>query len=1183
VSAENKLALCERACHIAAVTWTALRVLLPVLLLSAACGQAQNAGLREPVHPRRNGEEFPATVTKRVRFTILETTRGEPCFDELELYGPDAPDENLALSSRGTVARVSGSLPGFRIHALEHLNDGSYGNGRSWIGDTPGSGWVELELPAPAAISRVVWSRDREGKFTDRLTLKYRIEAAGADGLWRQVASSDDRAPLDLMLGENPVFANSLRRIAPAATDLAGSDRAAAREYLLETWQTSRGLPSNTVTALLAARDGWLWIGTTNGVAVFDGVRFRVFGETGGLPALGVTCLLQDSHGSVWAGTQGGGAARWNGVRFEPLAVNTGTAANTVLALAEDAAGSIWAGTPGGLRELSGGSFVIRSTEPVPRMAVSGGGLWLISHSTLRKWNGSVLEPMPAQFDLSTFSSLSALTAGPDGALWFGGANGVLGRLAENVVSSFGEGDAVLASTAWELLAAGNGDVWVGTSGSGIGRLRAGKLLPLTTDDGLPANSVLALCEDREGNIWTGTSGGGLTRISPRRVQAVSTRDGLSHNAIMALAQDRDGTVWIGTNGGGLNRLSGDHPAPYVPSYVLENKSLASLLPAADGALWVGADSGLFRVQGGKLDYFSHLEGMSVRQVTALQEAPGGALWVGTLESGAVLFDGEKAAVPRGLEPLSGQPVTTILTDALGAQWFGTAGHGVARLAGETLTRWTRAGGLASDFVRTLRTDSTGAVWAGTSGGLTRWKDGTLYSFTAAHGLPDVFISQILDDTAGHLWLGTNKGVLRVALASLDAVAAGRASRLEVFALGTGDGLPSLECTGGYHPAGLRLQDGRLCFGTVAGLAIVDPQRFLTPGEAPPVVIEEVSAGSSAMSFEGSSPFTLPRDAGNLEIHFTALHFTAPERVRFRYRMKGLESLWNEAGSARSARYAHLPAGDFAFSVIASADGLTWSPPAEIKLTVPVAWWRSPQVVIPSILAALALVATAVRFFTRRRMQRRVRALEQQFALERERTRIARDIHDDLGANLTQIGLLSALGQQQRDPLVAAQHFQNIAGTATELVQSLDAIVWAVNPRHDTLESLARYLTRFAGDFCSQSGVRLRLDVPPQLPDAALSSELRHNVFLAAKEALHNALRHARAQELHLRITATAAQFTVSLADDGCGFTPGSAEEGDGLTNMRQRLADCGGTCEISTAAGRGTTIHFTLPLPASP
>lgn len=1154
------------------------------LLIAGAFAQ-EGAARREPVHPRRNVEEFAPVEAKFLRFSVLKTTRGEPCLDELEVYGPDAPARNLALAENGTLARASGTLLEYRIHALRHLNDGIYGNGHSWISDTPGAGWVELEFPAAIRINRVVWSRDREGKFTDRLATEYRIETATEPGAWQLATSSADRTPLVALPDENPAYLGSIARISPSATDPPGSARPAAREYLLETWQTSRGLPANTVTSLLQTRDGWLWIGTTNGLARFDGVRFTAFGESDGLPSLSVSCLLEDRAGTLWVGTEGGGLARWDGGRFHAIPTGDGRSANTVLSLAENSDGALLIGTLAGLLDYRAGQLSRRSDALISRIAADKESVWIIQGNQVGRWDGQAILPAPSERDPALFSSVSALAVGPDGAMWFGGANGYVGKLADDAVTTFGVGHVVLTSSTWELLPTRAGDVWIGTSASGVGRLRGEALLHITTDDGLPANSVRAMCEDREGNVWIGTAGGGLTRLRARRVETLSTRDGLSHNGIMALAEDDAGTVWIGTNGGGLNRWRAGKVEPHAPSYVLENQIISALAAAPDGSLWLGTfGGGLFHIVDGKVARLGAEEGLPGRSVAALCGDAAGGLWIGTLDGGPAYLSDEKITRPPGVEALASDSITTLLADRAGRIWFGSAGQGLARLDGGKLTRWTRAEGLASQFIRTLHEDSAGTIWIGTSGGITRWKDGALFTFTPAHGLPDAVISQILDDRAGHLWLGTNGGILRVPLSSLDAVASASTATLDVLALNAGDGLPSLECTGGYHPAGLRLTDGRLCFGTVAGVAVLDPKNFETPSPTPPVVIEEIALGAAAPVAPGNETRIVPADAGRVEFRFTALSFAAPERVRFRYRMAGLESTWLDAGATRAASYTHLPAGDFRFEVIASADGGAWGESgAAVALRVLAPWWREPWAYAAGALLAIGGVAGVVRFFTRRRMQRKMRALEQEFTLERERSRIARDIHDDLGANLTQIGLLSATGREKRDqPRVVDEQFAAISSTTDELIQSLDTIVWAVNPRHDTLESLARYITRFAGDFCAHSQTRLRLDVPPQLPEVTLSSEVRHNLFLAAKESLNNALRHAAATEIRIRIAAQPDHFSLTIEDDGRGFTPLPDDDGNGLRNMQRRLTDCGGTCEISSAAGRGTTVYFKIPLPLS-
>ena len=1173
-----------------------------LLLLSAAAlafclpsGAEESPRLRPAVHPRRNVEEFPPVEARFVRMTILRTARlVEPCLDEFEIYGPDAPGENLALAEEGTRTRASGTLEAYRIHALKHVNDGLYGNARSWICDTVRDGWVELELPAPARIDRIVWSRDRQGKFIDRLPVDYRIEVALEPGEWHLVASSSGRTPLSAVASTNPGLPydldNSLRYSPWGLTAPAGEapdpPRAAGREYVISTWNTTHGLPSNTVTALSQTRDAWLWVGTSNGLARFDGVHFTAYGENDGLPSLSVGALCNDALGGLWVGTLGGGLARWDGRRFRPVATGASAEARIVVSLAADADGTVWAATLDGLFECRGDAVVRHmGGQQIPDVACNRtqAGAWFypLGDGLCHIADGKITKIDPT-LERSLCSSLVALAAGQAGEVWFGGANRYVGRFADGEAMAFAE-TAALTSTVWEILPALCGDVWLGTSASGLLRLRDGAILSITTEDGLPSNGTPALCEDAEGNLWAGTTGGGLARLSPRRVDALTPGDGLSHRAVIALAEDADGAVWIGTNGGGLNRWHDGRVEPVSPSYVLENETIAALVPAAvadGGGLWIStAFSGLARLTGDGIEFVSTFGGNPGHAIGAFAADGAGGLWVGTQQGVFHFRDGE-AAIPAGLEALANREITALMLDDSGALWIGTRGDGVARWAGSgNLRRWTPADGLPSAFIRTLQLDDGGTLWAGTNDGLCRWRGGTIDTFTSANGLPNSAVSQILDDGVGHLWLGTNRGVLRVARSSLDDVAAGRARLLEVLALDTADGLPSLECT-----TGLRRRDGRLCFGTSAGLAVIDPARF-APLPSAPIIIESVAVGEAAPRVPGTGPVVAEAGAGRVEIRFTAPSHTAPQRVRFRWRLEGLDTAWSEASADRVVSYRHLPPGEYRFRVAASREGGPWSEPgASIALLVPTPWWRSPWSAVAGLIAGAGLVAGVSRILVQRRMKRRLRRVEQAFAIESERSRIARDIHDTLGANLTQITIHSATGRTDCDkPETVTKHFDAISATAGDLVQSLDRIVWAVNPAHDTLESLARYLMRFAAEFCAASPVRLRLDVPGELPGIALRSEVRHNILLAAREALNNTIRHAGAAKVSLRLAVSHSVLRIDIEDDGRGFDPANADTGNGLANMRRRLDHCGGTCRVESKLGEGTSVVFSFPVSTEP
>lgn len=1139
------------------------RILALLLIASRASGAtpletgepADASALREPVHPRRNVENFAPAEARFVRFTIDQSIGGQPGIDELEIYGPEQPERNLALAENGVRLSASGTLPDYPIHVLRHLNDGVYGNSHSWIANS-NSAWVELEFPQPIRIHRIVWGRDRLGKFADRLASVYRFDVALDRGQWKTVATSADRKPIETAgLPFHPFRVNDLMQTTGELPPPAGP---ASREYLLETWRRAQGLPTNSVTAIAQTPDRWLWVGTAAGLVRFDGMQFTA-PEDATLQSARITCLHVDREGALWVGTAGAGLFRRKMGGF--TAVREGFPELTVLTLGENVGGQVWAGTTGGLYAFHGGTFQRRSRERVARIArdETSDGIWFLRGQQLMRWvAGEVTAPDPV-LEPSRFSSLAALAVAPDGALWFGGGNEYCARYQDGTVTTFAEGHPLFSTPLWVILPAAGGDVWLGTTGSGLARLRDREVLAFRADDGLTSNSIAALCQDSEGNIWVGGNDG-LTRVSPRRCTAVTINDGLSHSVVTSLAEDHAGRVWVGTNGGGINHWHQGRALPFAPTYVLDNEIIAALLPGPENAMWAGTmRSGLVLMRQGQTKFFTKAHGLPENSVTALCEDGAGGWWIGTPSSGVAHYQQGAIVVPPTVAALQRERITAIVVEKTGAVWFGLD-SGVARLQSGTLTRLSTTEGLAGLSVYTLRIDDAGTLWAGTNRGLSRWRDGRFESFSSIHGLPSAEVLQILASGA-HLWLGTNRGIVRVPLRSFESVTAGQTSRLEVLPLDKSHGLPSLECTVGFHPAGLRLRDGRLCFGTVGGLAVVDPANFATPWGPPPVFIER-AAGVD--------------DSRGASFRFTALAYAAPQRLRFSYRLEGLENDFHDAGPERTADYAFLPPGAYRFQVRASLDGgpagLT-----EVAFEIPTPWWRTSWALAGALLAGVAAVALSVRFITRRRLKRRLRVLEQKLALERERTRIARDIHDQLGANLTHIALLSA-GEHEALPAGERERFRAIAASSNELVQAVDAIVWAVNPRQGNLESLARYLSRFADDFLSAAAVRLRLDVPLELPEVQLSPELRHNVFLAAREVLNNSVRHAKATEVQVGLQAANGHFTIFIADNGCGFEPSSAPQGDGLDNIRRRLEECGGTCAIDSAPGRGTTVTFRIP-----
>lgn len=396
----------------------------------------------------------------------------------------------------------------------------------------------------------------------------------------------------------------------------------------------------------------------------------------------------------------------------------------------------------------------------------------------------------------------------------------------------------------------------------------------------------------------------------------------------------------------------------------------------------------------------------------------------------------------------------------------------------------------------------------------------------------------------------------------------GRVPKVVGTSYGTWDGLETSECSGGCQPSSCRTADGRLWFPTRKGLACLSPVTLQTNLPPPPVVIEQVLADGVALVERSDQTVSAPpRPPGNLvpaslstthsplvvhpgrlrlEFHFTALNLTAPEQVRFRYRLDGYDKVWVEAGRRRTASYGTLPPGRYVFRVAASNRVGLWTlEPAAVALKILPYLWQTWWFYLSSYLTAAAALAATVSLASRRRHRRNLENLERRQALERERARIAQDMHDDLGASLTRIGLLSQTAATGvADPLRTAGYLGQIYASARDLIRAMDEIVWAVNPRHD--------------------------------------------VFLAFKEALHNAVKHSGAQEVRISLELRPAGFDLHIHDDGMGFDPSRLPapaldsdrlaSGNGLANIRNRLGSIGGAATIASTPKQGTCVSLAVP-----
>jgi signal transduction histidine kinase len=505
-----------------------------------------------------------------------------------------------------------------------------------------------------------------------------------------------------------------------------------------------------------------------------------------------------------------------------------------------------------------------------------------------------------------------------------------------------------------------------------------------------------------------------------------------------------------------------------------------------------------------------------------------------------------------------------------------------------------------------LYLDTLHTLWIGTAGGGLNWlKSGQITRFTTREGLPDNTVSQILEDAAGRLWMGGNRGIACVNKRALQNLASGGITTLYPQVYGLAEGMPSEECTSGFFPAALRSKSGLLWFSTTKGVVSIDASHYLPAESSPRVMLEQVlvdgepvaelpagDAGGSPELAPAADPnrLNIPPGRHRLELLYTGLGFDSPEQTRFRYRLEGLDTDWTDAGTRRVALYNYVPPGNYRFRVTGcDSEGVWTDKGADLALNVARHFWQMGWVLALASLGLTVSAAGTVRMWEKRKSQRRLKRLEQERALERERTRIAQDLHDEMGAKLCRISFLSEHARRiDHLPTELQQQISSISDASREVLHSLDEIVWAVNPQNDSLEHLASYIGQYAQDYFQMTGIDCELDIPAELPRHPLSSQARHHLFLAVHEAFTNILKHSGASHARVSVTCSTSQFEIVAADDGKGFVPplmpsgeenSSADSGDGLRNMQRRLDAIGGSCRVESQPGQGTTIRFLIPL----
>lgn len=978
--------------------------------------------------------------------------------------------------------------------------------------------------------------------------------------------------------GSVPVFFTSLNPFTDFNTGVQSTRirNYPSSEFIITLWQDSDELPINVVNDIRQTADSYLWLSTPQGLVRFDGVQFQGVSGPTGVRAKPRGPLECDARGRLWFAADEQNLGCIQGGRIIMAATKAAPGESIANLCLGNGTEMMWAGRNGTL----GMNLTVPPFESKPLFSGPKdsrwirdykGNLWLVRPHKVKIYQSGQLRDVEV-------SGAGTLVAAPRraGGLWIA-RDGQLQFVLDNGTNQ------ILVHFAWNNLSRVScmfedhkNRLWIGTDSQGLFCVNGGEVKQIVPI----ANRISSLFEDARNDIWIGTRGGGLIRAKEREFFTWELGNGYGNELVRSVVPGEDGRVWavsadgdLGWSENGVWRWAGQGDG--WPGF----KAL-SICPAKGGGVWIATEkAGIWRWRDGEFRQRALQSSEPVGPAISMLEDRGGRLWFLSKEVGIYCVEDGRLLHYTTKDGLPDAHFRLLAEDESGGLWAGDWKGGVARFQGE---RW-KVVRTSNDYTNAIQSM---IIWKGaplvgsSAGGLLWLKDGKAKVIGGEQGLLNTSIQHLLLDGRDSLWGTMSHRLFKISLRQLDAVLNGREQKVNPVIYGQNDGIPYDFFANRSDPSCMRTENGELWFATTKGAIHFRPAD-LNGGNAPAALIDQILVnGSPVLATELRH---LRPASGRLEFHFTAPCMAGAHRIRFRYRMTNVDHDWIDAGTARSATYAAIPDGEHKFSVLASSpDGLWSEQPATVMLNVrPYFWQTTPFLVMMTTLCAGG-GGWLFRRYSVRRLKRRLYELHQRHQLEQERMRIAQDLHDELGANLTSIGLLADLGtRHQSKPAMLGRDLEQISKTARESVMSLDAIVWALNPHKDSLEHFVSYIAQFTRDFFRPTQIRTRLELPESLPEQSLDTEKRHDLFLLIKELFNNVVRHAEATEVHLRLAYEKNCLYLSVSDNGKGLAAAAAggESQDGLVNLRRRIEALGGSLCIGTPKGGGSRFDFTLPM----
>ncbi len=951
-----------------------------------------------------------------------------------------------------------------------------------------------------------------------------------------------------------------------------------SQQYYFKRYTSWDGLVQNTIRTLHQDDIGRIWIGTAEGVSIYDGNEFSNYSKKEGLGGNVIECFFQINSTTIWVGTEGGGISVLRKPKLQ---------SDTVI------------------KVLKGKKYLINnSVNKIYKD--SKGRIWFCTNGGITRWSNSNIDSCTVtNFDKKSEPGhifINTVSEDNKGNIWFGSDHGLIKYKHRrfNFIKGY-------SKDIWEIKSFSKDSLWLGTN-RGILIYSEGKFIKPFKNPHLASTEVNYISRDKYSNIWIATDNG-LFLYDGKKLKNFSLSNGAQNKFILSFLEDKEGDTWIGTVDGLyqlLNRNFYYYDAKFKYSYlwkiiplgngkvyaatkdgfyrikknklvlasvskILPTKSVTNAIFEKDGTRWFSTNIGLFRIKDGKITSFTKKNGFDSNYILSMIKGGKDSIWVGTKgywkpHLGRVfLIKSGKVIQPNVLKKLSPDPVTSLCLDKSHNLWIGFYRKGLYELTGNKLKTFTSQEGLYDKNIRDIFQDRGGNIWVMTRyTGVYIYKDGRFKHFDEKDGLTSNWVMTAIQDKSGNIWFNTAKGVC-----SFDGK--------KFHRFNDGGNLMS-----GEMWASAMDKQGKLWFGNANYIFVYKPTKERR--ENCPLVYFKKFILNNKQPKEIPKNHALNFNYYNnaVEIDYSDVNYNSGKTIYYQYKLDGLDDNWNPLTKRNYVLFNHLPAGNYRFFIRAKYDGGFWSKVnSNIAFTIVPPIWQRWWFELFSAVFAVVIVSLITILIYRYRVS-------QLLKLERIRTKIATDLHDDIGANLSTISIFAELANQKINdaPDKASQLIYRIGNMARELVDSMSDIVWAINPETDSLSEMILKMKNFAFEILQAKGINIYFTLDKELPEVKFSMEERRNLLLIFKECINNAAKYSEAKMVKVTINIIAQKqkakrnfLKLSIIDNGCGFDQNNHPKGNGLKNINKRAKEINAEVSLFTKNGNGTSWEFMVPI----